>query len=56
LEGAKFMNVDLLYAYLFDMGWFFLATLTVVVGAAALIVFFEHLKAASLPGSADQDP
>jgi hypothetical protein len=50
------MNVDLLYAYLFDMGWFLLATLTVLVGAAGLIVFLEDLKAASLPRSADQDP
>ncbi len=49
------MNVDLLYAYLFDMGWFFLATLTVIAGGAGLIVFLEDLKSASLPGSADQE-
>ncbi len=49
------MNLDLLYAYLFDMGWFFLITVAVMVSTAAVILFLEAFETASLPASGEND-
>jgi hypothetical protein len=48
------MSIDLIYTYLFDIGWFFLITCALMVTSAGLIVFMEDLRGkaarASKPG------
>ena len=41
---GKFMSADLLYMYLFDMGWFFLITCAVMVATARIIVVAEDAR------------